>query len=446
MKRALRRNKISDKIAAGYKVEGVFVTNVALNDDGLDYTQTLDENFVIYDAERLSNEYVSLDPKEGVEGKFEFDVSDTEVVSYDASNNVKSRIFLAKGLQLTNLSGIEDGRLFERNVRLSLGNTKINKSLTESIRNKSEHRNFPLYHNGITILCRSIIRDDEQKLGLEDYVVVNGAQSLTSLFKARNSITDDLRILVKVVEVQGDHALADKITTFSNNQNAIKARDMRSNHNIQQRLKKEFEEISGGQEIYEVKRGEDSKGKEVLENDFAGLILLSMDVGEPWAAHQRYKIMDESHSKIFGRPNVTGAKVYGLWRAFYEVWDAVKNIEDETFANYTLTRFFLAYAVSEIVKSDEVGKRLFESFDKIIENEELDDLMKVIEEIAGTTADDLNAEYEAAQEDGDFDYKAELKSPNWCRTTVARLKAQHKKDVKRKKAKPIAVLLEPFSI
>lgn len=281
---------------------------------------------------------------------------------------------------------------------------------------------------------------------MKDYVVVNGAQSLTSLFNAKNSITDDLRILVKLVEVQGDHALADKITTFSNNQNAIKARDMRSNHSIQQRLKKEFEEISGGDEIYEVKRGEDSKGKEVLENDFAGLILLSMDVGEPWSAHQRYKIMDESHSKIFGRPNVTGAKVYGLWYLFDEIWGAIENIEDETFANYTLTKFFLAYAVSEIIKGDDVGKKLFDSFDEIIENDELEDLLEVIEEIAGTTADDLNAEYEAALEDGDFDYKAELKSSNWCRTTVARLKAQHKKDVKRKKAKPIAKLLENLSI
>lgn len=156
LKRAIRRNKLVDKIGAGYKVLGVFVTNVELNSDGEDYLETQDENFVVYDAVRLSKEFVSLDPKEGVEGKFEFDVSDTEVVAYDASNNVKSRIFLAKGLQLTHLSGIEDGRLFERNVRLSLGNTKINKSLTESIKDKSEHRNFPLYHNGITILCRSI--------------------------------------------------------------------------------------------------------------------------------------------------------------------------------------------------------------------------------------------------------------------------------------------------
>lgn len=447
LKRAVKRTRLASRIAAGYRVEGVFVTNVPLNQDGKDYLATLDDHFVVYDAKRIASEFVSIDANEGVEGLFEFDVSDTEVVSYDASDSVKSRIFLAKGLQLTHLAGIEDGRLFERNVRLSLGNTKINKSLLESIRNKVEHRNFPLYHNGITILCHSIKSESDQKLSIENYVVVNGAQSLTSLFKAKNSITDDLRILVKVVEVQGDHALADKITTYSNNQNAIKARDMRSNHNIQQRLKKEFEEIAGDDFIYEVKRGEKAAGREVLENDHAGLILLAMEVGEPWAAHQRYKIMDESHSKIFGRPNVSGAKIYGLWWMFDEIWEAVDEIDDETFANYTLTKFFLAYAVSEIFRSDPVGRRMFESFDKIIANDELDDLMEVVEEIAGTTADDLNAEYEGAREENsDFDYKAELKSPTWCRSTVAKLKSQHSKDVKRKKAKPISELLKPFSI
>ena len=446
LKRAIRRTKLIDRLNAGYRVEGVFVTNVPLNSDGIDFLKKSGEELIAYDANRLVSEFVSLDPKEGIEGKFEFDVSDTEVISYDASSNVKSRIFLAKGLQLTHLAGIEDGRLFERNVRLSLGNTKINKSLSGSIRDKSEHRNFPLYHNGITILCQKIYLDDEEKLGMKDYVVVNGAQSLTSLFKTKNSITDDLRVLVKVVEVQGDHALADKIATYSNNQNAIKPRDMRSNHAIQQRLKKEFEEIADGEAIYEVKRGEDAGDLEVLENDFAGLILLSMDLGEPWSAHQKYKVMDDSHSKIFGRPNVTGAKVYGLWWMFAEIWDATDNIEDKTFANYTLTKFFLAHAVSEIIRSDESGKRLFESFENIIEKDELDDLMEIIEEIAGTAADDLNAEYETAKEEPDFDYKSELKSPSWCRATVERLKSQYKKDVKRKRAKPISELLEPFSI
>jgi len=66
--------------------------------------------------------------------------------------------------------------------------------------------------------------------------VVNGAQSLTSLMAEKSKITDDLKILVKLIETKGDTALSQRITTNSNNQNAIKARDLKSNHNTTVRL------------------------------------------------------------------------------------------------------------------------------------------------------------------------------------------------------------------
>ena len=66
LKRAAKRTRLADRIAAGYRVEGVFVTNVPLNKDGKDYLRTLDEHFVVYDAERIASEFVSLDANEGV--------------------------------------------------------------------------------------------------------------------------------------------------------------------------------------------------------------------------------------------------------------------------------------------------------------------------------------------------------------------------------------------
>src|SRR5206468_4705599 len=101
----------------------------------------------------------------------------------------------------------------------------------------------PLYHNGITIVCEKINKDETQKIEFENYVVVNGAQSLTSLYRAKSKITTDLKILVRLVEVHKDEVLEEKITTNSNNQNAIKARDQRSNSKTQLRLKQEVEAI-----------------------------------------------------------------------------------------------------------------------------------------------------------------------------------------------------------
>ncbi len=66
-----------------------------------------------------------------------------------------------------------------------------------------------------------IVEETEQKLTIRNYVVVNGAQSY-SIAGRKSKITDDLKILVKLIEVKGEPALSHAITTNSNNQNAIK--------------------------------------------------------------------------------------------------------------------------------------------------------------------------------------------------------------------------------
>lgn len=443
LKSAIKRNKIIEKIESGYRIEGVFCTNIEANSDAIDYLSCV-EDIVLYDAKKISSEFIEYAANEGINGEFKFTVSDTEVIKYQTSQSTSARIFLAEALQLTHLDGIQDGKLFERNVRLSLGNTKINKSLISSIRSKDEHKNFPLYHNGITIICEEFTEENSDILGIKNYVVVNGAQSLSSLYATKSKITSDLKILVRAIAVKGDSELSDKITTNSNNQNAIKPRDMRSNHGIQQRLKAEVEAADAGI-AYEVKRGEKLGGK-VLENEDAGLILLAMDLGEPWNCHQKYKVMDESHSKIFGRPDVTGWKIIGLNQLFSTLEDALAGFDDQAFGQYTLTRFFLAHAVSEIIRDSGRGSEALQSLRKIIEQGQMPEFCNVFSDIAKTTVNDLNAEIAEQAEAEPFDYKSDLKSPSWGKAMAAKLKASYRKDVTRKKAEPVDVLLQGLDI
>lgn len=443
LKSALIREKIKEKLEAGFSIEGVFCCNVPLNKDGTDYLKICPD-LNVYDAARICEEYVDLDAKSGVDDVFNFDVSDTEVVKYLTADGVKARIFLANALQLLHMKGISDGTLFNQNVRLSLGNTKVNKSLTASIRNKDEHKNFPLYHNGITVLCQKITNENDDILSIQNYVVVNGAQSLTSLMNAKSSITQDLRVLVKVVELSGNAELSEKITQNSNNQNAIKARDLRSNHAIQERLKREISKINYGNLIFEVKRGEDNKGKVPISNEDAGLALLALDLGEPWSCHQKYKVMDESHSKIFGRSDVNGSKIIALHQAVQSVTPSLDEFDDSVFGHYTLTRYFLGYAVAEIIKNTDEGRQLFADLRSLFLKGKVDDFLKVFSDLSSTTVDDLNAEIAEQIEDGNFDYKRDLKSPKWCRLMCEKLKAAHRKDVKRKKATPVSELIAPL--
>jgi hypothetical protein len=445
LKAAITRNELKDKVASGFSLEGIFITHIAANDDAHHFMHSAPSNVVLYDAERIAEEYVEISAPAGITDSFYFDII-SDLLRYDIGN-VRARLFLADALQLTHLSGILDGSLFARNVRYSLGhNTKINKSLIANIRDKAEHKNFPLYHNGITIVCEKLLQDDGSKLGIKNYVVVNGAQSLSSLYRTKAKITKDLKILVRVVEVNKDEVLEEKITTNSNNQNAIKARDQRSNSKTQLRLKKEVESIKEPHYQYEIKRGEARADNPVIVNEEAGLVLLAMDLEQPWSCHQRYKVMDELHSDIFGRPSIDGWQLVGFYRLFEDVRAHIDQLEDKIFGSYTLTKYFLAYAVAEILRDGALGRAALSSFRKLIETNRLDDFVGIASGIAKTTAQDLNAEILPELAKPEFDYKAQLKSPTWCKAVGAKLVAQYRKDVARKKAESIDALLSGLGL
>lgn len=442
LKATIRRIGLKEKIEAGYTIEGVFCTNSSLNSEGIDYLKNVDD-ITVYDAEKIVADFVDLDADAGVNDTFLFNTSDTEIIDYQTSDGVTAKIFLANALQLTHMKGISDSSLFSRNVRFSLGNTKVNKSLLSSIKDKKEHKNFPLYHNGITILCDHMTADGADALAVSKYMVVNGAQSLTSLLNAKSSISADLKVLVKVIALGGDEELTDKITQNSNNQNAIKARDMRSNHGIQQRLKKEMSTNHDGKYVFQVKQGEITvKGSTTISNENAGLALLALDLGEPWSCHQKYKVMDDSYSKIFGRADVTGAKIIALYSALDEITDTLDSFDDQLFGHYTLTKYFLGYVVSEIIKDDPAGKKVLNNIKLVVDSGKLDEFLAVFKALANTTVSDLNAEVEDLRENEEgFDYKRDLKSQKWCKTMCNKLRAAYNKDVKRKKADPISVLV-----
>lgn len=443
LKQTIERTHLASKVDSGYDVLGVFISNARANDDAKAILAKLPK-IELFDAEAIATDYVDLDVDGGIKGSYYFDISDSDVIKYDAGG-AAARLFLAPALNLLKMDGIADGSLFEQNVRLALGNTKVNKGLRQSIKEKAEHRNFPLYHNGINVLCRKVVSETEERIEVEDYVVVNGAQSLTSLMAEKSKITDDLKILVKLIETKGDAALSQRITTNSNNQNAIKARDLKSNHSIQQRLKAEVSAISNDTVAYEIKQGEINKGKTVLTNEAAGLILLAMDLAQPWSCHQKYKVMDELHSDIFGRPDVTGARIVGYWECFKSAESALDAIEDKHFAYYNLTKYFLVYAVVSLIRTKPEGGAMLSNMKGIIRSGRVPELVKIIRALAKSLALDLNAEIVGEGAEA-FDYKNELKSPTWCKKISARLVAQYSKDVMRKKAEPIDALCFGLSV
>lgn len=430
LKRLITRIQLADMVAAGYHLIGVYVTNESHNTDSTSYAEVM-PNLSIFDREKIAARMVEVDTAEGKKGAFTFDtsyVNPLEMKVGASEDDPTMFVFPARALQLVHMDGIADGSLFRENVRYGLGNTSVNKAIRGALASKAGHANFILGHNGLIILCSSAVSSESGELTIKDYSVVNGAQSLTSFYNDKSKLTDDLRVLVRVVEVQ-DEALARQITENSNNQNAIKPRDLRSNHAIQLRLQKEMNDADGDY-FFEIKRGEMAPaGATVITNDEIGRALLAFDVQEPWSAHQIYKVFDEKYAEIFGGPEVTAQRAIFMHRLMGVVDESLPKLKNQPMASYTLTRYFMLYLLSKILRDNDASRRYVAKPD-LLTQPQLEDFLGKCEEILKTVVVDLNYESKSA----DFDYKSILKSPRQGGELAQAILASYEKDVERGKA------------
>jgi hypothetical protein len=140
--------------------------------------------------------------------------------------------------------------LFARNVRLSLGNTPVNKEIRATF--KDSPTEFVFSNNGITMLCEQHTHDPgKQEIKIENPRIVNGSQTLHSIRDVSNpSLT--ARVMVRIIEVPPldpddfsaratkKRDVIDKISIRSNRQNPIKPWNLVSTDDFQHDLARFF--------------------------------------------------------------------------------------------------------------------------------------------------------------------------------------------------------------
>lgn len=429
----LTAENVSQFLSDGFTVKGIFVTNIGRNESAIAYLMGR-EDVRLYDNQELQATYIPVGPTEAVGTPITFDVFGYDCAQYQIGD-VKVVCAPLKGNDLIKLDGIASSELFAWNVRGSLGRTKVNKDIGRSIDETAEHRNFLLYHNGLTILCQQLDKQDD-KITISKYSVVNGCQSLTSLYDHRSKITDDLRVLTRLIELPPEHDLAEKITHHSNNQNPINARDLQSNSMIQRRLQNEFAAAYGDQVFYRIKRGEPEQAPQVIDNDEAGRLLLAFDLKEPWTCHQSYKILDELHADIFGRPEVNADRIVAVVDLHDACVACMGEIENRLLATYRLTQYVLLYLVRQALELDEEGRSFCANPTPFVRDVTGRARLRLCAgRIGRDIIIDLNAEVREREEAGQpFDYKRELKSPNSVRELSRSIIPQYQKAVSRGRA------------
>lgn len=429
----LRVENVATKIADGFTVRGVFLTNI-LRDGNADSYLAGQNNLSLFDKRELEANFVPAGPTAPIGTPVSFDVFGYECIECPVGD-ARAVFAPLKASELIQLNGIANNELFAWNVRGSLGRTKVNKDIAKSIENQEEHKEFLLFHNGLTLLCETLSYEND-KVEISGYSVVNGCQSLTSLYENRSKVTDDLRLIARIIQLPAGNPLAEKITHHSNNQNPINARDLQSNSTIQRRLQNEFNQAFDGQVFYRIKRGEADQAPLNIDNDEAGRLLLAFDLKQPWTCHQSYKVLDELHGDIYARPEVNAYRILAVYEIAEEVIKALDTIENRLLSSYRLTRYFLLYLARLSLELDETGKNFCADPKTFVADQA--SRQRLRSSIAPVITDlviDLNAEVRERADAGiPLDFKRELKSPNFVRELGRSIIANYQKSVARARA------------
>lgn len=426
----IQRLNLVEKLDA-YRIRGIFIANVDLSPDGEALLNEID-SIEFYGKTTLEDQYISDKKDINVQAEAEFDISENETTTYFADAETITYIAPIKAIELVQLEGISDQSIFDYNVRGALGNTKINKGIVRSIRDKSLHKQFPLFHNGITIVAEEVEKI-EDVLKIKRFYVVNGCQSLTSLFRNQIHLTDNLKILTKIIKVPINSPLSSQITEYSNSQNGVKPRDFKSYNQIQIRLQNEVKEKFGAEYFYEIKRGEIAQnGLKVISNETMGVFLMSFDIGEPWNTHRVYQVFEDAYNKLFARPEVNASRIVLIQILNEALIEKIETIDNKLIARYALTKYALMYITRAILENDNVGKKLIQVPEKFVAN---GNLRKALKESFLVIIDDiiidLNAEVGDLAED--FDYKSSLRNDDWVKKLSRNIVTNYLKQIKRKR-------------
>lgn len=428
-----------------YSVRLVFVTNSTADRSATDYLATVrdqDAPIEFWGREKLANVALKTRSPGLVQAKVQF-AAGSSVLEEVLDKGFRMLVALIPAAELVEkLPGLDDHTVFDLNVRLGAGNTRINKELRETIDDTDQHSLFPAYHNGLTMVTRGF-KTKGRRITLDGVSVVNGCQSLLALLDHKKALTPDLRVLVKVVEIGTDEAVVGDITYRTNNQNPVDLRDQRSNDRIQRALTREVEARYKDRLAYIVRTGQPKpkrkSGVVELDNGLAAQLLMAIWIGEPWSAIRRVRLFDSDYHRVFNRA-VTADKLYLAHLLDAQAQAHRNELEAGLASSFASVRFTLLHLAAVILKMTPLGNQLLEAPELWLpekESEVTEALSEIVEHVVGLINEHL--EQISLDEEGnripDFDPKVVFKSQKGVLELEKSAVRSTKRDMSREKKK-----------
>ena len=253
--------------------------------------------------------------------------------------------------------------VFEDNVRIYLKQrSKINKNIKGTALSDDACRFF-YDNNGITITCSSYSFPQNVRapiVELENIQIVNGSQTIHALYEAfLEDFTklSKIEILCRIYQTQNS-VLSTQIAEYTNSQNPVKSRDVRSIDLVQQKLEKE---LLAKDMYYERKKNQysDKPKARRIDAEKAGQVLMAFFHGKPSDAKNRKQIIfGEMYEAIF-HDNITADNIL-LAYVLFEKTEAERKEEkklvlsspNNSYSDFYLsyTTYWILYFLGEIAK------------------------------------------------------------------------------------------------
>lgn len=309
----------------------------------------------IYGALRLESLAHAISSPSAVVGKLEVVAGSDEVMV----TNVSSGPVYVCPVSCEDIAawpGIEDRSLFDLNVRLKLGGRRVRDSLDQALRDGKTVGDFLAFHNGLTVVCDHVERS-ETGISVENFSVVNGAQSVIAFFENRAALNSSARVIVKFAAVGTQSNAAREIAIRSNTQNPVTTRNLRALDPLQLNLRSQFDEKTGY--AFEVRPDSPRRtGSTVIRNDDAAQWLCAVYNERPWLAVKRLALFEQpAYGQIFN-PRVSAEQVLFAHAISEGVSQAKMAFPAAYHRAWKLTSLVAMYLAGQVFRASDSGRAL----------------------------------------------------------------------------------------
>jgi hypothetical protein len=252
------------------------------------------------------------------------------------------------GSEIADWWSVYGTKLFEKNIRQTLGKTDINSEIERTIREFPEK--FWYFNNGITVIAdkveKTAMGGSSREIGafkLSNIAVVNGAQTVSTIgrFKKSNPETsmDSIKVPLRVIQLaEAPVNFGTEVTRANNRQNKIENRDFVSQDPEQIRIQSELR-MEGID--YSIMRSETFSASDTTFDVDEALVSLACASGNCSIVTQVkggvgkiYENLEGGYYKTLFNPNVTGVYVNCVVKLNRKI-EKIRNAETSKLGSYS---------------------------------------------------------------------------------------------------------------